>query len=428
MREGRSRKSAVKIPARSPRTPEDGRAAPQPTVFRTFKYRMYPSAEQEESLRAWLRMTRMVYNAAIEHRHEAWRHGRLWAKGSPERKACTVRMADQTRDLTELRSILPEVRDVPYTLMRDTALLRAERAFQAFFRRFREGHGRPRYAPARFWNSLRTEQPPDIRIEGDRLRLPKLGRLKLRLHRPFEGRPRTASIVLEPDGWFAMIGADGVRARSFRERSGRSQAIHLGLGKLMHMGDGRGIGNPEWFRRSEKKLARLQRVLSRRKKGSGRWKAQARLVAKLHRKIARQREHYLHKWSWRLVVRNAAVGVSSWKIRDLIERDDQVRMLRKRISDAAWYKFRRMLAYKAQEARRLLVEVEHEPETQRCSRCGAVRKPPIPLSQKTFDCLSCPHVENREENAWRNVRRKLEEAVKGPVPGLRGADPDGGPR
>lgn len=384
-------------------------------MFRTFKYRAYPTAVQERTLRTWLAVTRWVYNCALEHRYEGWKHASLRERGSEERKSMTVTRFSQTKELTEARAQIQSLAEVPYTIVRDTSLLRADRAFQAWLSNFKQGHGRPKFKGRNFWKSVRTEQPTDIKLSKDRVRFPKVGWIRMSLHRPVAGVPRTGTLSLEADGWYVSIGCDGVPERSFKASS-REIPVHLGVRKMIHFGNSRAVPNPKNLIRSEEKLKRLQRVASRRVKGSNRWRKQKALVAKLHQTIVRQRDHFLHKWSHRLAVRYGLIGIEEWEIKKLVERDpgDGMTELRKRIHDVAWYKFRQMLGYKMAEAKRVLFAFKGEKTTQTCSNCLSEKDPPIPLSVLVYKCDKCGIQIDREENAVRNIRRLMEEAKQVP--------------
>ena len=356
---------------------------------RAFKYRLYPTRDQERQLREWLRLCQELYNAALEERREAWKHG------------VSIKFADQCRQLPEIKQLRPECARV-YAQVLQNALRRLNEAFERFFERVKRGvkPGYPRFKKRDRYPSLTWPQAPGFSLQGTkRLRLSGIGEVRIKLHRPVEGRPKTCTVKCEAGKWYAVFSCDHVESRKvLYPVPDREVGLDVGLESFATLSSGEKIPNPRWFRKTEDQLARAQCELSRKKRGSRR-RAKAKLqVARLHEKARRQREDFQHQLANRLVSENTLIVVEDLQIQGLVEQSSNG--LAKSILDAAWGSFLSKLAGKAEEAGRLFVKIPPRGTSSTCSACGAIR--PKELSERTHEC-PCGLRLDRDLNASLNI-------------------------
>src|SRR5215469_3480390 len=232
----------------------------QPTVRKTFKYRLHPTAEQEGTMEFVLRRCCELYNAALEERREAWRMCQV-----------SITVAGQSAQLPAIKQERPEYQDIHSQVLQDV-LTRLDRAFQAFFRRVKHGEtpGYPRFKSSRRYDSFTYKQFGNgATLDNGLLVLSKIGRLAVRWSRPIGGTPKTVTICREADGWYACFSCAGVPVQPLA-LTGQGTGIDLGLESFATLADGSRITNPHIFRVAEMNLKGAQRRVSRRKQGSHR--------------------------------------------------------------------------------------------------------------------------------------------------------------
>lgn len=232
---------------------------------------------------------------------------------------------------------------------------------------------------------------------SDRLYIQNVGKIKVRLHRPIEGEIKTVAIKREAGKWFVVFSCNKVPARAYPVTTAEV-GIDMGLESFAALSTGEKIENPRWFRASENRLAKAQKSLERKKKGSNRRRKDKQKVARLHAKVTNQRQDFQHKLSHRIVSENSLIAVENLAPGRMAERASTG--MAKSIHDAAWASFILMLAYKAEEAGRLLVKVNPRGTSQTCSQCGTVV--PKTLSDRVHLC-SCGLVLDRDINASLNI-------------------------
>jgi transposase len=257
---------------------------------------------------------------------------------------------------------------------------------------------------------------------GGKLRLPKIGDVRVRWSRGLPAQPSSVTVILDAAGrYFASfvveVGGDPLPG------AGTEVGIDLGLTHFAVLSDGRKIANPQFLRRAERKLRRAQRDLSRKQQGSrNRDKARVK-VARVHARVADSRRDWLHQESTRIIRDNQAVYVEDLCIRAMMRT-----RLSKSVQDAGWGMFADMLEYKAARHHRTFAKTgRFEPTSQVCSACG-VKDGPKPLSVRMWTCGGCGAEHDRDINAAQNIvalgRRDTQNACGGTVrPGLTLARP-----
>jgi len=356
-------------------------------VRRAFRYRFYPSPDQAAELARTFGCVRPVWNKALDERSRAYatqRRGTTYVQGS-------ARLTEWKRggDL----AFLNEVSSVPL----QQALRHQQAAFAAFFAR-RAGY--PRFQSRKKSRASAEYTRSAFRWQHGRLTLAKTAAaLDIRWSRPLpEGaQPSTVTVSRDPAGrWFVSLLCEVTIAPL--PPAGSAVGVDAGITSLVTLSTGEKIANPRHERRDRRRLARAQRNLSRKQKGS-RNRDNARVkVARAHARIADRRRDHLHKLATRLVRDNQAVVIEDLSVSNMIRNHSLARA----ICDAAWSDLRGMLAYKCAWYGRELITVDRwYPSSKRCPACGA-RRASLPLGVREWAC-PCGATHDRDVNAARNI-------------------------
>ncbi len=255
--------------------------------MRSYKYRLYPNKAQERIFLSTLETCRRLYNNALAERWYAWKD---------ERRCITYR---------EQQDALPgnkdEYQQQVHSQVLQDVLRRLRKAFDAFFRRVRNGEtpGYPRFKGKGRYDSLTYPQSGFSLSEDERhITLSKIGPVRIKLHRPLEGRVKTCTVKRDVNQWYVVFSCEV--ESSARPHNGPAVGVDVGLEKFATLSDGTVIENPRFLRESEQKIKKRQRRVSRRKKGSNRRKKAKKELAKAHRKVRNQRTDFAHKLSSQL--------------------------------------------------------------------------------------------------------------------------------
>jgi len=358
-------------------------------VFRAFRYRLYPNAEQAVLLAKHFGCVRWTYNRALAMKIEAW----------TERKENLSRY-DICKHLpvwkkTEETAWLSEVNAQSL----QSALVHLEMAYTRFFR---EKKRFPKFKSKHHRQSFQVPQKGDV--AADCVRIPKVGKIKAAIDRECIGVIKTITISRTPTGkYFASILCDdGLEAPArMPVTEAGTVGIDLGIKDFAVLSTGERIANPRNIKRAARKLRRAQRCLSRRRKGSKNRDRQRRQVARIHEKVANRRKDFLHKLTTRLVREKQT---DSFAIEDLaVGNMMQNRHLAKAIADVGWGEFRRQLQYKADWAgKNVLVIGRFDPSSKSCS-CGIINKD-LKLSDRRWSC-ACGKTHDRDLLAAQNIKR-----------------------
>ena len=362
-------------------------------MTRSFRYRLKPSRAQAATLLEWLRLTRELYNAALQERRDAW---------AKQRKS--VSRIDQEKQLPAVRSERPEFSDIPIVVQRG-ALRRLDKAFAAFFRRCKTGElpGYPRFKSARRWSSLLLDdlgQRSPLVAGGKRVAVPLLGKVKLHIadDRSLCGTPKALRLTFDLGKWYVTFACVDVPAKPL-PATGKTVGIDLGLLTFAATSDGEMFDNPRPMRTKRIAVERAQRRVTRRKRGSKRRRIAARTLARRHAHVAGiRREHHI------TIARTLVARYDTIYVEDLNVRGLAAGMLAKSVNDAGWGEFRHWLACKAEDAGRQVIEVHPRGTSQMCSSCGCVAVEHLSLAIRVFRCAACGLVLDRDVNAARNIK------------------------
>ncbi len=361
----------------------------EPTVRKTFKYKLQPTAEQEGTLAFVLRRCRELYNAGLQERRDAW-----------HMCGVSITAASQSAQLPDIKEVRPEYREVHSQVLQDV-LTRLDRAFQAFFRRIGEGQtpGYPRFQGAKRYNSFTYKQFGNgATLDNGYLVLSKIGRIAVRWSRPLGGTPKTVTICREADGWYVAISCAEVPCQPL-PLTGQETGIDLGLESFATLADGSQLANPRILRVAELNLKRTQRRVSRRKKGSNRRRKAVTLLAKAHQRVRRTRQDFHHKTALALVRQYDTIYHEDVQTANMVKNHS----LAKSISDAGWSAFLSILSFKAACAGRSVVAVPPAYTSQACSGCGVLVAKG--LSVRWHTCPECGTSLHRDHNAALNILR-----------------------
>jgi putative transposase len=357
-------------------------------VLKAFKYRLDPSQAVATRLGETLDVCRELYNAGLQERRDAYR-----ATGK------AVSFASQSRQLPEIKAVREDVASVHSQVLQDV-LWRVDATFRRFFDGRVAGRavGYPRFKGTFRYHSFTFPQS-GFALDGDRLTLSKIGSTRLWLSRPLEGTIKTLTIKREVDEWYAIFTCE-VGDPAPLPATGRVVGIDVNVENFLTTSEGERVENPRFFREAEPALRRAQRQLARKRKGSKRRHRARERVAKLHRRIKRQRLDFAHKLSTRLVAECDVIFFESLMIANMVRNHH----LAKSISDVAWGLFLSLLSAKAASAGRLALNVDPRGTTQQCSGCGETV--PKGLSVRSHSCRHCGLELDRDENSALNIRER----------------------
>jgi len=331
-----------------------------------------------------LRLCRNLYNAALQERRDAYRKAGV-------SRSCY----DQQNLLPEIKAALPEYKGVYSQVLQDV-LRRLDKAFKAFFRRVKAGQtpGYPRFKGAGRYDSICYPQS-GFGLSGDTAYFSRIGNIRLRLSRPLEGKLKTATITRECGEWYVSYVCE-VESTPL-PATGSQVGVDVGTTYFCITSDGEFVENPRHFQRSMKALRVKQRSLSRKKRGSNRRKKAKAAVAKLHRKVARQRLDFHHKTAAKLIRENDLVAHEDLNVSGMGKGN-----LARSIHDVGWGQFFSLLAVKAVSAGRQVIRVDPKYTSQACNKCGHTCRENR-VSQSRFVCQSCGHTANADWNAALNI-------------------------
>lgn len=358
-------------------------------VKRAFKYRFHPTDVQAVELLRTFGCVRLVYNKALQERTAAW-------YGEQRRISYVESSARLTAwKKTEDLAFLGEVSSVPL----QQALRHLQQAYANFFAK-RAKH--PRFKSRKKSRASAEYTRSGFTWRDGRLTLAKMAEpLAIVWSRPLpQGvEPTTVTVSRDAAGrWFVSLLCEDSIA-PLPQAPNRSVGIDAGLSSLVTLSTGEKVTNPRHERADRTKLAKAQRELSRKAKGSANREKARIKVARAHARIADRRRDHLHKLSTRLVRENQAIVIEDLAVRNLVKNH----ALARAISDASWTELRSMLEYKCAWYGRDLVLVDRWfPSSNMCSACGALQGK-MPLNVREWAC-PCGAVHDRDVNAARNIK------------------------
>ena len=355
---------------------------------KAYKYRIYPNKKQQELIQKTFGCTRFVYNYYLNKRKEMYEN---------DKTTFTYNMC--SKDLTNLKKELEWLKE-PDKYSLQNALKDLDVSYQKLFK---EHTGYPKFKSKKNrYKSYRTSYTNNnIRFENKHIKLPKLGLVKVRDKQIPQGRILNATISQEPNGhYYCSLCCTDVEFEQL-PKTNKNVGIDLGICDFAILSDGIKIENPQFYEQSEKKLARLQRELSRKTIGSARWEKVRLKVAKLQKHIANQRNDFLQKLTTIIVSNYDVIAIEDLNVKEMKQTDSKIR--NKRVGDVSWSEFRKMLTYKSQwYGKELSVIDRYYPSSQICHVCGH-KDGKKSEAIRNWICPNCNSELDRDINASINI-------------------------
>ena len=357
-------------------------------MLKTYKFRLYPSKAQALLLEQTLESCRRWYNACLAERKEAHK---------VEKRS--VGKFAQLRKVKELKQSNPYAATVHSHILQ-IVVQDLDKAFQAFFRRVKAGEepGYPRFKGCNRFDSFGLKEYGNgFKLEGRRLRLSGIGRLRVRWHRPIEGTIKTVRICRQAGNWYACFVCEV--SEQTLQPTGQSIGVDVGVHHLLATSDQEIVDNPHWYRNAQAKLRILQRRVSRRTIGGSNRRKAVLALQRQHEYISNSRKDFLNKLAHSLIVRYDFIVLENLQIKGMVRNHH----LSKSILDAGWGYLKQRLADKAAEAGRQVVLVNPSCTSKTCSACGGLFSD-LSLADRWMEC-SCGLSMDRDVNAALNILR-----------------------
>lgn len=368
-------------------------------MFQVVKVRIYPNTEQQESLAKIFGCVRWLWNHHLALINQTY--------------------LETSKGLScfELNNRLPELKrefawlSECYSQALQQVNLHLSRAFTNFFEKRASF---PTFKSKRNRQSAHYPQHVQMDADSKALKVPKLGWIKAKIHRLFDGKLKGVTLSRASSGkYFASLlfdtdqeppavsseVAEAVAQGGYRQHS-TAIGIDLNLTDFAVMSDGKKVTHPKNWYRHEPNLARKQKKLAHKQKGSRGWWKAKRLVARIHERITNARNDFLHKLSRHLVNENQVICVEDLAVKNLVRNH----CLAKAISDSGWSRFVTMLAYKCKNAGKILIKIDRFfPSSKLCHKCQ-YQLANLPLTVRQWECPSCQTLHDRDMNAALNIR------------------------
>jgi len=355
-------------------------------MYKAYKYRIYPTSQQEASLARSFGCARWFWNYALNLCQETYKNtGKGLSRGYIQGL------------LPALKKEYEWLKD-PYSQCLQVVALNLYTAYKNFFDkramlpRFKSKHGRQSIS-----------YPQNVKFDDDSINLPKIGLVYCQRHRNFEGDIKTVTVSRNPDGkYFVSVLVDDGKANPELVPVGKAVGIDVGLTHFAITSDDSKFDNPRYLLKRQRNLKRKQQKQSRKKKGSQN-RSKARLaVAKVHSKIAQCREDFLHKLSRKIVNENQVIAVENLNIKGMVTNHN----LAKAISDVGWGMFCTMLKYKTESEGKQYIEIDRFfPSSKTCHLC-LNRVDNLTLDVRAWTCKHCGTHHDRDVNAAINIRNE----------------------
>lgn len=354
-----------------------------------YKYRVYPTESQKASLACAFGHSRFVYNYFLNRRSQAYRDGEKLNYPSTSRELTSLKKTPEHIWLNDVSSVC---------LQQSLRIL--DKAFGNFFNK----KIKARYPKFKKRESRQAISFVDtaFTLLDNELVVSKIGKLKVKWHRELPNIPSSLTLIKEPSGQYYVSFV--VEREASKETQGNEEVgIDLGIKDLATLSNGEVIKNPKTFKKHKAKLARRQKALARKVKGSKRRQKSKLKVARQYQRIKDSRKDYHHKVANRLIEKYDTLYIEDLNIKGMAENQSNHHNVNNAILDSGLGQFIRFLKYKAELRGKNLIQIDrYFPSSKTCRECGNINSK-LKLSQRKWTCRKCQTVHNRDLNAAKNI-------------------------
>ena len=368
---------------------------------RAYKFRLYPNKKQQELLTKTFGCCRFVYNHYLAERINSYQNNGI-----------SLSYYDNANDLKEFKKANKWLKEVDSVALQ-SSLKDLDSAYQHFFK---QKFGFPKYKSKKTHRfSYKTKYTNNnIEFLGTHIKLPKLGNVKVKNKHIPQGRILNATVKQEPSGkYYVSICCTDVNIQQL-QKTNKKVGLDMGVKDFCTLSNEQVIANPKYLSQSLNKLAKLQKQLSRKTKGSSNRNKARIKVARLLEHITNQRIDFLHKLSHSLVSAYDLIAIEDLDVKGMLQKkqstNKQSKGIHRATADVSWSEFVRQLQYKSEWYGKKIVKIDrYYPSSQICSCCGHKNSLVKDLTIREWECLNCHKKHNRDINASKNI---LAEAIR----------------
>ena len=357
-------------------------------IRKAYKYRIYPNIEQKVFFAKCFGCVRFFYNKSLSDMNDIYK-----ATG----KMKNITPASYKEDYPFLKEV--------DSLALANAQLNRNIAFKDFIKqRYKNNKDKPNFKSKRNDQSYTTNNQGSVKISSNHryISIPKCSKVRIKMHRDFEGTIKSITVSRTTDNKYYMSLLVETEIKPLEE-SKKMIGLDLGIKDLIVDSNGHKYKNHKYLTKSQEKLAKEQRKLSKMVKGSNNRNKQRIKVARLHKKIQNQRNDYLHKLSKKIIDENQVIALEDLKVKDMEHKNK----LARNITDASWSRLVTLLIYKADWYGRKVIKVPNNyPSSQLCSICGYKNSITKSLNIRKWTCPKCGSIHDRDINAAKNILSK----------------------